>query len=318
MDDPRHARLRRIVSRAFTPRMIKKFEDDVAVIATRIVGEMIESGPGDFVAAVAMRLPVEIICAMVGVPRDQYDAVIDATNQLIAAIGDPDFAAADGRDRTTALMDSFGYLHGLMHELAAERRTHPADDLVTSLVAAHVDGESLSPSDLGRFFSLLVTAGNETTRNAISHALVLLTEHPEQRSLLMDDLDARLPTTAEEVVRHATPVRWMRRNVTRDFELLGHTYRAGDRVVLYYNSANRDDAVFRDPHTFDVTRAPNPHLGFGAPGPHFCLGAHLARREITVLLRELLTRTPDIHAAGDPVPVRSSFINGISALPFAF
>jgi methyl-branched lipid omega-hydroxylase len=279
---------------------------------------MIDQGPCDFVSTVAMRLPVEIICAMVGVPRAEYTPVIDATNQLIAAVGDPGYEGVNGKDRTTALVESFSYLHGLMHELAAERRARPGDDLVTSLVTAQVDGEALTANELGKFFSLLVTAGNETTRNAISHALVLLTELPEQRALLMDDLDSRLPAAVEEIVRYVTPVRWMRRNVTRDVELLGHAYRAGDRVILYYNSANHDDTVFADPNKFDITRSPNPHFGFGAPGPHFCLGAHLARREITVLLRELLTRTPEIRATGEPVAVRSSFINGISELPCAF
>jgi len=146
----------------------------------------------------------------------------------------------------------------------------------------------------------------------------LLTQHPDQRALLLEDLDGRLPGAVEEIVRYATPVTWMRRNLTRDTELLGQTYRAGDRVILYYNSANRDEAVFTDPYAFDITRSPNPHVGFGGPGPHFCLGAHLARREITVMLRELLTRVPGIHTTAEPVRQRTSFVNGIISLPCAF
>ncbi|MCO5967638.1 cytochrome P450 [Actinoallomurus soli] len=317
MDDPRHARLRRIVSRAFTPRMIKKFEDDVTLVARDIVDRLAERGPCDFVTEVAMPLPLTIICAMMGIPKSEYDGVIDATN-LIIGVGDPDYVGPDGQDRTSMVGERFAYLHGLMGELAAERRERPSDDLVSALVTANLDGESLTERELGKFFGLLVIAGNETTRTALSHALTLFTDHPDQRALLTADLDARLPGAVEEVVRYATPVTWMRRTVTRDVDLLGHTYRAGDRVVLYYNSANRDEAVFDRPDEFDITRSPNPHVGFGGPGPHFCLGAHLARREMTVLLRELFTRLPGIHAAAPPVRQRSSFINGISRLPCAF
>ncbi|MEV5707585.1 cytochrome P450 [Actinoallomurus sp. NPDC052274] len=316
IDDPRHARLRRIVSRAFTPRMIKKFEDDVALVARDIVDRLVERGPCDFVTEVAMPLPLTIICAMMGIPESEYDGVIDATN-LIIGVGDPDYVGPDGRDRISMVAERFAYLHRLMGRLAEERRARPSDDLVTALVTANVDGESLTERELGRFFGLLVIAGNETTRTALSHALTLFTDHPDQRALLMEDLDARLPGAVEEVVRYATPVTWMRRTVTRDVDLLGHTYRAGDRVVLYYNSANRDEAVFDRPDVFDITRTPNPHVGFGGPGPHFCLGAHLARREMTVLLRELFTRLPAIHATAPPVRQRTSFINGISRLPCA-
>jgi cytochrome P450 len=317
MDDPRHARLRRIVSRAFTPRMIKKFEADVDVIAEGIVADLIERGPCDFVAEVSKPLPLRIICSMMGIPSSEYDPVIEATS-VILAIGDPDFVGMDGRDRVSELVARLSYLRDLMHELAADRRAHPSDDLITALVTADIDGESLTQPELSRFFTLLVIAGNETTRNAISHALALFTENPGQLALLTGDLAGRLPGAVEEVVRYATPVTWMRRSVTRDAELLGDTYRAGDRVVLYYNSANRDEALFADPYTFDITRSPNPHLGFGGPGPHFCLGAHLARREITILLRTLLTRVPGIHATAEPTRQRASFINGITRLPCSF
>jgi methyl-branched lipid omega-hydroxylase len=322
LDDPRHARLRRIVARGFTPRMVQKTEADVAALARGIVDAFIDHGPGDFVAEVAMPLPLEIICTMMGVPREVRPDVVAATNVLIQATGDPEYQSPDGRDRATVLVEHFTYLQGLAAELARERRVRPADDpaddIVTALVSADVDGEALSDADVGRFFALLVTAGNETTRNALSHALVLLTEHQDQRDLLLADLDERLPGAIEEVVRYATPVTWMRRTVTTEVDLLGQTYHSGDRVIMYYISANRDETVFTDPYSFEITRSPNPHVGFGAPGPHFCLGAHLARREITVMLRELFTRLPGLHATAAPVRQRASFVNAITALPCAF
>ncbi|GGU05616.1 cytochrome P450 [Actinomadura citrea] len=317
IDDPRHARLRRIVSRSFTPRLVQRVTGDVAVLARHIVDELAERGPCDFVEHVAMPMPLQIICSMMGIPESAYDDVIDATNVIIA-IGDPDYVGPDGDDRTTVLTEKFSLLHALMADLGRLRRENPADDLVTALTHANVDGEALDDLDLGRFFSLLVVAGNETTRNALSHALCLLTDNPEQRDVLLADLDVRLPAAVEEIVRYSTPVTWMRRTLTRDHELGGHVYRAGDRVILYYTSANRDENVFDDPLAFDVMRSPNPHFGFGAPGPHFCLGAHLARREITVLLRELYTRLPTMHATAPPVRQRTSFINGIKSLTCAF
>ncbi|HEX6471466.1 MAG TPA: cytochrome P450 [Streptosporangiaceae bacterium] len=318
LDDPRHARLRRIVARAFTPRMIQRASDDVAALAKRIVDDAIEQGPGDFVADVAMPMPLEIICNMMGIPDELRPDIVAATNLLIQSIGDPDYVSPDGRDRTAVVFEQLSYLREVGAELGRRRRANPADDMVTALVTADVDGEALSDADLGRFFTLLVTAGNETTRNALSHALALFTEHGDQRALLLADLEERLPGAVEEVVRYATPVSWMRRNVTREVDLLGQTYHPGDRVVMYYVSANRDERVFADPYGFDITRAPNPHLGFGGPGPHFCLGAHLARREISVMLRELLTRLPNIHATAPPERQRASFVNGIVALPYAF
>ena len=317
MDDPRHARLRRIVSRSFTPRLIERVTGDVASLARRIVDELSQRGPCDFVEHVATPMPLRIICSMMGIPESEYGDVIDATN-VILAVGDPDYVDADGKNRQALLAEKFSYLHKLMADLGRLRREQPADDLVTALTRANVDGEALDDQDLGRFFALLVIAGNETTRNALSHALALLTEHPVQRELLLADLDGHLPGAVEEIVRYATPVTWMRRTLSRDYELQGHTYRAGDRVILYYNSANRDETVFDDANTFDITRSPNPHVGFGAPGPHFCLGAHLARREVTVMLRELFTRLPNLHATDTPVRQRASFINGIRSLPCAF
>jgi cytochrome P450 len=317
MDDPRHARLRRIVSRAFTPRMIGKFEEDVARVATRVVDDLLETGPCDFVENVAARLPLTIICQMMGVPDSSYDMVLRNTNIILSG-ADPDFLSADIGEAIGQILAAGQELADLVTGLAAARTAHPADDLVSSLVTANIDGEQLTGAELASFFVLLVVAGNETTRTAISHSLVLLTDHPAQRALLLDAFEDRISGAVEEIVRYASPVMFMRRTLTRDYTMNGHTYREGDKTALYYWSANQDAAVFADPARFDITRSPNPHVGFGAAGPHFCLGAHLARREITVMLRELLGRIPDISAAGPPDRLLSSFINGIKRLPCDF
>jgi methyl-branched lipid omega-hydroxylase len=314
MDDPRHARLRRIVSRAFTPKMIKKFEDDVEVAAAAIVDDLLKIGPCDFVQHVSARLPLKIICQMMGIGDEHYDMVLRNTNIILSG-ADPEFISEDMDTAITQLLTAGKDLADLVTAMAAERAEHPQDDLITALASANIDGEQLTPAELGSFFILLVVAGNETTRTAISHALNLLTKHPDQRELLLADLEGRLPGAVEEIVRYVSPVIWMRRSVTRDCTLNGQDYREGDKVVLFYWAANRDETVFPDPERFDITRSPNPHVGFGAAGPHFCLGAHLARREIRVMLQELLTRVPQIRAAGEPDRLLSSFINGIKHLP---
>jgi methyl-branched lipid omega-hydroxylase len=325
MDDPRHAKIRRIVSRAFTPKMLAKTEGDIRRRAARIVDELIENGPGDFVANVSSRLPVEVICDMLGIPDREYDRVIARTNVILGNADTEYTGVVPGKyDRlrtaralyriVTAARD----LHKLAASLGRERIKDPTDDLTSALVNANVDGERLTTRELGSFFLLLVVAGNETTRTALSHALKLFTDHPDQRKLLLDDMEARLPGAVEEIVRYSTPVIFMRRNLTRDHVMNGHEYKAGDKVLLFYNSANRDEDVFADPDVFDITREPNPHVGFGGPGAHFCLGANLARREITVMVRELFTRLPDIHAAGEPDRLLSGFINGYKRLPCGF
>jgi methyl-branched lipid omega-hydroxylase len=317
MDDPRHARLRRIVSRAFTPKMIKKFEEDVQRTAAGIVDDLLETGPCDFVQHVSARLPLKIICEMMGIGDEHYDMVLRNTNIILSG-ADPEFISEDMDEAVTQLLTSGKDLADLVTEIAADRAAHPRDDVTTALASANIDGEQLTPAELGSFFILLVVAGNETTRTAISHALNLLTEHPDQRELLMADLEARLPGAVEEIVRYVSPVIFMRRSVTKDCTLNGHDYREGDKTALIYWAANRDESVFADPGRFDITRSPNPHVGFGAAGPHFCLGAHLARREITAMLRELLTRVPSIRASGEPDRLLSSFINGIKHLPCEF
>jgi methyl-branched lipid omega-hydroxylase len=316
MDDPRHARLRRIVSRAFSPRMIARFEDNVRRAATAIVDDLLAAGPGDFVSQVAARLPLKIICDMMGIPDHQYEMVLAKTNLILSGF-DPEFISADPDQIAIQLLTAGQELADLVTGLAAERAQAPAEDVVSALVTGNVDGEQLTSAELASFFILLVVAGNETTRTALSHALVLLTQFPRQRELLLADFEARIGGAVEEIVRYASPVLFMRRSLTRDYTMNGQDYREGDKVVLFYYAANRDETVFADPERFDITRAPNPHVGFGAPGPHFCLGAHLARRELTVMLRELLTRVPDI-TAGEPDRLLSSFINGIKRLPCQF
>ena len=314
MDDPRHARLRQLVSRGFTPRTLARVEEQVERVAAEIVDDLAEVGECDFVTDVAARLPLQIICEMMGIPPSHYQDVFDHTNILLSA-GDPEYVP-EGTNALEAFLHAAASLAGIMTELAAFRADEPADDLTSALLHAEIDGERLSHQELASFFVLLCAAGNETTRNAISHGLVALTEHPEQRQVWLSDLEGNTPSAVEEIVRWATPVIHFRRTVTTDGARLGdHEFSKGEKVVLWYNSANRDEAVFEHPERFDLSRYPNDHIGFGGPGPHYCLGAHLARREIGVMYRELLGRFPNIGATAPPERLRSNFINGIKHLP---
>jgi methyl-branched lipid omega-hydroxylase len=320
MDDPRHARMRRIVSRGFTPRQLGLMKADVEAIAAEIVDELAGRGEADFVTEVAARLPLRIILDMMGIPRSQEQFVFDRTN-VILGFTDPEYVddLEDVAGVTTAILMAGAELAQLVTELGEARLKDPGNDLVSALVVGEVDGEKLTPQELASFFVLLVVAGNETTRNAIAHGLVALTEHPEQKERWLADIDGMAPTAVEEIIRWASPVIHFRRTVAQDGTMLGgHEFSEGDRVVLWYWSGNRDEAVFTDPHVFDIGRTPNEHIGFGGPGPHFCLGAHLARREMTVMFTELLRRLPDIHATAEPARLRSGFINGIKHLPCAW
>ncbi|NLV55360.1 MAG: cytochrome P450 [Acidimicrobiales bacterium] len=318
LDDPRHARMRRIVSRGFTPRQLGQLQGDVEGIAREVVDGIIEKGECDFVTEVAATLPLRIILDLMGIPRSEEKFVFDRTN-IILGLADEEYVP----DQTvtgimTAVLTAGQELAGLVSELGTARQKEPTDDMVSALVNAEVDGEHLTPDELGSFFILLVVAGNETTRNAIAHGTIALAQHPDQRQIWLDDLDGVTPTAVEEVVRWATPVQHFRRTVTEDGVRLGEQeFSAGDKVVLWYRSANRDEAVFDDPYRFDVRRTPNDHVGFGGPGPHFCLGAHLARREVGVMMRELITRIPDLEP-GEPDILRSSFIHGVKHLPVTF
>jgi hypothetical protein len=319
LDDPRHARLRRIVSRGFTPRTLDKLKSDVEAVAVDIVAGIAEKGEIDFVTDVAAVLPLRIIVDLMGIPRSEEKFILDATNVILAA-SDPEYVPDQTpRGVRQALAQTTQDLAGLVRELAHDRMQHPRNDLTTTLVVAEAEEEALTPQELASFFILLVGAGNETTRNAIAHGLLALTDHPEQRAAWQADFSALAPPAVEEIVRWASPVLHMRRTVTADGVRLGdQEFAEGDKVVLWYYSANRDESVFDDPFRFDLARRPNEHIGFGAPGPHFCLGAHLARREITVAFQELFRRLPDIHAAGNPEFLRNNFIHGIKHLTARF
>jgi len=317
MDDPRHARLRRIVSRGFTPRRIGRVEADVERIAAEIVDDVAERGRCDFVTEIAARLPLRIICDMMGIPESQHAFVFDRTNVILGA-GDPEYTDVDPARIIPQLLQAGADLSQLAQELARFRKKEPGDDLISALVHAEIEGETLSDSELGSFFVLLVVAGNETTRNAISHGMKALTDHPEQRRIWAADFDAIAPTAVEEIVRWATPVIHFRRTATRDTEIRGQRIRAGDKVVMWYCSGNRDEEVFERPFAFDVRRTPNEHVAFGGPGPHYCLGAHLARREITVMFREIFRRLPDLEIVGEPQRLMSFFIHGIKHMECRF
>ena len=313
MDDPRHARLRRLVSAGFTPRMLAKNADDVQAAATAIVDRLAETGDCDFVTEVASRLPLKIICDMMAIPESHHDYVFDQSN-IILSSGDPEFIDSDANPLEAFLAAGAG-LAALMDDVAASVRGGDGHDLTTALVNAEIDGDKLTREEIQSFFILLCVAGNETTRNSISWGLTYLTDNPDQRALLASDLDAHMPGAVEEIVRFASPVIHFRRTAGRDGVALGDkVFSEGDKVVLFYGSANRDTDVFDDPDSFDITRDNSAHVGFGGPGPHFCLGAHLARRQIAVMFRELLTRLPGIHASGEPERLRSNFINGVKHL----
>jgi cytochrome P450 len=320
MDDPRHARMRRIVSRGFTPRQLELLRADVEGVATEIVDEIAGKGSCDFVTEVAALLPLRVIIDLMGIPRSEEKFIFDRTN-VVLGFTDPEYV--DDLENPMAVMGALLQagqdLANIVSELARDRAKNPQNDLITALITSEVDGERLTPEELASFFILLVVAGNETTRNAIAHGMTLLTEHPDQRVRWLADLDGLAPTAVEEIVRGASPVIHFRRTVTQDGVRLGdHEFSEGDRVVLWYWSANRDEKIFTDPFRFDIGRSPNEHVGFGGPGPHFCLGAHLARREITVMFKELLRRLPDIHTTAAPERLRSNFINGIKHLPAEF
>ena len=311
MDDPRHGRLRGIVSRSFTPRVMQTLMDDVQRVAVEVLERIKPMGSCDFVTEVSMRMPLKIICEMMGIPESQYDFVLAKSN-IILSSGDPEYIP-EGSDLIQAFMTAGAELAAMMADVGAHKRQHPGDDLTSALVTATLDGEQLSDQELASFFILLLAAGNETTRNAITHGLVALGENPDQRAIWAKDFEKIAPTAVEEIVRWATPVVFMRRTATRDVTVGGHQFHEGDKCILFYNSGNRDERVFADPYRFDVRRDPNFHVGFGGPGPHFCLGAHLARREITVMFRELFRRL-DVQITSEPDRLRSGFINGIKHL----
>jgi cytochrome P450 len=316
LDSPRHTKLRLIVNRGFTPRQVAKIDESVRQQATEIVERVAPMGECDFVSEIAAALPLQIICDMMGIPREDTQQIFDLTNTILG-VGDPEYVQTM-EQLMAAGMGLFQY--GLA--LAQDRLDNPRDDIATQLMQAEVEDEDgkhrLTTAELGSFFLLLVAAGNETTRNAISHGMRALTEHPDQRKVWTSDFETVSPTAVEEIVRWSTPVINFRRTATRDAVVGGQDVKAGQKVVMFYNSANRDERAFPDPFRFDVLRTPNEHFGFGAGGPHFCLGANLARREIRVMFEEVLRRLPDIEITGEPDMLHSNFIHGIKRMPCAW
>ena len=310
MDPPEHAKLRKLVNRGFTPRRIRELREVLARRATTIVDEVIEEGGCDMVEAVAAELPLQAIAELLGVPLEDRAKLFDWSNRMIG-FDDPEFQG----DRTE-VTEAAGELYLYFNALADERRTDPADDLVTKLINAEVEGDKLSESEFDMFALLLTVAGNETTRNATAHGMKALMDHPDQLARLQDDPSPEaIATAVEEILRWATPVLHFRRTAMADYELRGKQIKAGDKVVMWHISANRDEEVFDEPFRFDVTRSPNDHIAFGGGGPHFCLGANLARLELRLIFTELVSRLPRLEPDGEVEYLRSNFIGGIKRMP---
>ena len=316
MDDPRHFRLRNIVAKGFTPKQITQVEGYVRTKATAIIDRLLEQFPDgecDFVEQIAAPLPLQIICEMMGIPPEDEAQIFQWTN-VVLGVGDPEYVGSF-EQLMGVLMQMFMYAQ----KLGEERRADPGDDVASVLMHAEVDGERLTPQEFGSFFILLVVAGNETTRNAIAHGMKLLTDNPDQRRLWFDDYNGHVKTAVDEIVRCSTPVIHFRRTVAEDVVLHNTKISAGQKVVLWYNSANRDETVFVNPDDFDVARPLQPQqVGFGAGGPHFCLGANLARREISVIFDEIRTRLPNLVITSEPDYLQSAFINGIKRMRCAW
>jgi cytochrome P450 len=314
MDAPRHTKLRGLVSSAFTPRQVARIEKGIRASAKRIVDEAASTGGGDFVDLIAKRLPLQTISDMLGVPEPDRERIMEAADTLIAA-ADPDVFG--DRQPIEVLGTALWTLTEYATEMAKHREQHPGDDLMTALVGAEVDGDRLTHAEIAAFMVLLSVAGNDTSRHTTSHAMRALSVNPDQRALLLENLDARLPDAVEEFVRWATPVLTFRRTTTEEVALHGERLPAGEKVVLFYHSGNRDESAFEEPWRFDVTRSPNRHLGFGGGGPHYCMGASLARTQLRAIFNEMLRVIPDIEA-GEPELLRSGFIHGIKRMPCTF
>jgi cholest-4-en-3-one 26-monooxygenase len=311
MDPPQHTRQRAFVNRGFTPRMISKLEKHIAEICDSLLDDIADRGDADFVTDIAAPLPLWVICELVGAPVGDRGKIFELSNLLIGST-DPEFQVAPQAQQNAALE-----LYAYGAQLAERRRAQPADDIVTQLLRPDDKGEALTSDEFDVFFMLLTVAGNETTRNAAAGGMLALFEHPEQWQRLLADRSL-IPTAAEEIVRWVSPVNLFRRTAVTDTELGGQRIAEGDKVVVFYTSANRDDQAFSRPREFDVARDPNPHVGFGGGGPHFCLGRHLAAMELRILLQALTERMPGMRLAGEPSRLRSNFINGIKHMPVRF
>lgn len=312
LDGPRHARLRRLVAAAFTPRVLRRLRDNLDSTAAATVARAARHREVDVVADLATPLPLTVICDLMGVPESHRAEVLAASNIVVSG-GDPDLVA-DQQNPIGAFLDAGAALAALATDLAEHRRRAPADDLLTALVQAEVDSARLTTQEIASFFILLLFAGQETTRNAISLGLWALHTSPHARRTWAADFERLCSTAVDEILRLTTPVASMRRTVTRNTTLNGRHLAEGDKVVLFYAAANRDERVFPNPDQLDLTRTPNPHVAFGGPGPHFCLGAHLARAEITALFREIFRQLPALVIIEEPQFLRSISVNGVKRL----
>ncbi|MBO0879445.1 MAG: cytochrome P450 [Mycobacterium sp.] len=300
MDAPQHTRLRKIVSRAFTPRAIERLRDDLNERARRIVAAAAAEGSGDFVEQVSCELPLQAIAGLMGVPQDDRKKLFHWSNQMVGD-EDPEFADHDAISSSVELI-----MYGM--QMAAEKAKNPGQDLVTTLVQADVDGHRLSEDEFGFFVILLAVAGNETTRNSITQGMMAFTDYPDQWELYKKE---RPTTAADEIVRWATPVTSFQRTALQDCELSGVPIKKGQRVVMFYRSANFDEDVFDHPFSFDILRDPNPHVGFGGTGAHYCMGANLARMTIDLIFNAIADQIPDLTPEGQPERLRSGWLNGI-------
>jgi len=315
MDAPRHTLIRKLVHSAFTPRQVARIEDSIKANAAAIVAELKAAGSGvDFVDHCAKELPIRTLSDMVGIPEGESEKVAHAADALVSW-ADPIYLA--GRHPLEVLLENQMYLHQVANTLAAERRENPGNDLISALVHAEVDGDRLTDAEVAAFFVLLAVAGNDTTRQTTSHALKALTDFEDQRAWLMEDFDDRIGVAVEEMVRWASPVMTFRRTAAVDVELGGRQIAAGEKVVMFYASGNWDTTVFDRPDVLDLGRKPNPHLGFGGGGRHFCLGAHVARTQLRAIFGELLHQLPDIRA-GEPEYLQGNFVHAIRAMPCTF
>jgi len=308
MDAPDHTRYRSLVNRGFTPRMINMLHAPIRAMVTQILDRALEKGDCDFVTDIASELPLQVIAQMLGVPFEDRHKLFEWTNRMIGS-EDPEYAVSKELVQNAAIE-----MYMYSNELATQRRTEPRDDIVTALLNADVNGDQLSEMDFNIFFLLLAVAGNETTRNALSHGMHALIDHPDQYRMLVEN-PTLVPSATEEILRWASPVMYFRRNVTRDTEVRGQQLKAGDKISIWYISANRDETVFENPFSFNIRRTPNEHVAFGGGGPHFCLGANLARMEMNILFEELVRRVESVELIGDVKRLRSNFINGIKHLP---
>jgi cholest-4-en-3-one 26-monooxygenase len=311
MDPPMHTRYRLLVNKGFTPRRVSQLEETIRRQTNEIIDSVAEKGEADFVTEMSAELPLQVIADLLGVPQEERHLVFDWSNRMIGS-EDPEYNL-NAELAQNASMELYSYFNNL----AAQRKMDPKEDLITALLKAEVDGERLSELELDLFFLLLSVAGNETTRNAISHGMVALSEHPEQKQRLLDD-PSLINTAVEEILRWATPVMHFRRQATAPTQIGDQKIGEDEKVVFWHISANRDETVFDDPYTFDVGRSPNEHVAFGGGGPHFCLGANLARLEMKVFFQELLKRLPDIEVSGEVSRLRSNFINGLKHIPVRF